>query len=194
MPEGFGAYLRGELAARNWTYSDLAARSGLHVSLVSRVARGQRRPTPAFLRQCAAALGVPLAELMARSGRLEDAVAALGSAEAAALRPYMQYAATPEGQEEIATRLPEKVARVQHLADRSGKLAALLERVGLLAERFRSSHGAGRALIGGALLYFLSPVDMVPDFIPVTGFLDDLSVLALAVGLVTGGTAGGDGR
>ena len=33
------------------------------------------------------------------------------------------------------------------------------------------------AVIGGGLLYFLLPVDLIPDFIPVAGYLDDLAVL-----------------
>ena len=31
-----------------------------------------------------------------------------------------------------------------------------------------------------AVLYFLSPVDAIPDFIPVLGWLDDLGVLSAA--------------
>lgn len=31
----------------------------------------------------------------------------------------------------------------------------------------------------GSLIYFLSPVDLIPDFIPVVGFLDDVAVLGL---------------
>nr|WP_180754483.1 YkvA family protein [Hymenobacter sp. DG01] len=34
----------------------------------------------------------------------------------------------------------------------------------------------------GVLLYTLSPVDLVPDFIPVVGFLDDLALLSWFVG------------
>lgn len=34
------------------------------------------------------------------------------------------------------------------------------------------------AAIIGSLLYVLSPVDLIPDFIPVVGFLDDAAVLA----------------
>ena len=36
----------------------------------------------------------------------------------------------------------------------------------------------------GALLYFLSPVDLIPDFIPGAGYLDDISVLAVCLKLV----------
>lgn len=34
-------------------------------------------------------------------------------------------------------------------------------------------------IVAGALLYLLSPVDLVPDFIPGVGVIDDLAVLAL---------------
>lgn len=34
----------------------------------------------------------------------------------------------------------------------------------------------------GVLLYVLSPIDLVPDFIPVVGFLDDLSLISWFVG------------
>jgi len=33
------------------------------------------------------------------------------------------------------------------------------------------------AMIGGGLLYFILPTDLIPDFIPVIGYLDDLAVL-----------------
>jgi uncharacterized membrane protein YkvA (DUF1232 family) len=39
-------------------------------------------------------------------------------------------------------------------------------------------------VIVGALLYFLSPIDLIPDTIPVLGYVDDLAVLTLAVDFV----------
>lgn len=39
-------------------------------------------------------------------------------------------------------------------------------------------------ILGAALLYLLSPLDCIPDLIPVVGWLDDAGVLALAIGFV----------
>ena len=41
-----------------------------------------------------------------------------------------------------------------------------------------------KGVIIGALGYFISPIDAVPDFIPVIGYADDLGVLVAAVGTV----------
>jgi curved DNA-binding protein CbpA len=40
---------------------------------------------------------------------------------------------------------------------------------------------ASVAMIGGGLLYFILPADLIPDFIPVVGYLDDLAVLTTIV-------------
>jgi uncharacterized membrane protein YkvA (DUF1232 family) len=38
-----------------------------------------------------------------------------------------------------------------------------------------------KGLVGAAVAYVISPIDLVPDFIPVIGELDDLFVLVLAI-------------
>ena len=40
--------------------------------------------------------------------------------------------------------------------------------------------------VAAALLYFINPIDIIPDFLPVIGFIDDALVLALALKLIGG--------
>jgi uncharacterized membrane protein YkvA (DUF1232 family) len=42
-----------------------------------------------------------------------------------------------------------------------------------------------RAVMYGALGYFIFPVDAIPDLTPVVGYADDLSVLAAAIATVS---------
>jgi uncharacterized membrane protein YkvA (DUF1232 family) len=41
-----------------------------------------------------------------------------------------------------------------------------------------------RALAAAVAAYALSPIDLIPDFIPVVGYLDDLLIVPAGVGLV----------
>ncbi len=45
---------------------------------------------------------------------------------------------------------------------------------------------ASVAMIGGGLLYFILPADLIPDFIPVIGYLDDLAVLNTIMNSIRG--------
>lgn len=42
-----------------------------------------------------------------------------------------------------------------------------------------------KAIIIGALGYFIFPIDVIPDIIPVVGYTDDIGALLLAIGQVS---------
>jgi uncharacterized membrane protein YkvA (DUF1232 family) len=42
-----------------------------------------------------------------------------------------------------------------------------------------------KTIIFGALAYFILPLDVIPDVIPVAGYSDDLGALAAAIGMVS---------
>ena len=42
-------------------------------------------------------------------------------------------------------------------------------------------HWAKKTVVLAALLYFIVPLDAIPDFAPVAGYLDDIGVIAAAV-------------
>ena len=44
-----------------------------------------------------------------------------------------------------------------------------------------SVHWSKKAVVVSALVYFIVPMDTVPDFVPVAGFLDDIGVISLTV-------------
>ncbi len=41
-----------------------------------------------------------------------------------------------------------------------------------------------KAVVVGALVYFISPIDAIPDFIPGVGYVDDVGVMVLALGKI----------
>jgi len=38
-----------------------------------------------------------------------------------------------------------------------------------------------KAIVAAALIYFITPVDAIPDFVPFAGFLDDMGVIAWTI-------------
>ena len=52
------------------------------------------------------------------------------------------------------------------------------------AVRDRRTPWYARLLAGAVVAYALSPIDLIPDFIPVIGYADDLLIVPLAVLLV----------
>ncbi|MDH3826164.1 MAG: DUF1232 domain-containing protein, partial [Desulfobacterales bacterium] len=72
-------------------------------------------------------------------------------------------------------------------------LKKVLENVRELYALFKDSvkgdyklHTANVAMIGGGLLYFILPADLIPDFIPLVGYLDDLAVLTTIMNSLKG--------
>jgi len=53
---------------------------------------------------------------------------------------------------------------------------------------------ADKTLIIAALLYLISPLDAVPDFIPIVGWLDDVGVATAVLAFLNGKAAGASER
>jgi len=56
----------------------------------------------------------------------------------------------------------------------------LVENLLILFYAFPDASPADKAIIAGAIAYFILPVDLVPDFLP-GGYVDDAGVVAAAV-------------
>ena len=92
---------------------------------------------------------------------------------------WCRKALTPEAQAAIVRGLPGWRRRIRN--------AGILEKSGQL---WRALTGQGtsnkeKVLIAGALLYLMTPVDAIPDLVPVVGWLDDLGVAGLVLGYLS---------
>lgn len=74
----------------------------------------------------------------------------------------------------------KKIAEV--LKERSEQLARMLPAL-FLALKDNRTPLLAKVLTAGTLIYALSPIDLIPDFIPVLGYVDDLLILPLLGGL-----------
>lgn len=69
-----------------------------------------------------------------------------------------------------------------NLKERANKLKTDIPAV-FIAMKKRGTPVAAKIIAGLAVAYALSPIDLIPDFIPVLGYLDDIIVLPVLVTL-----------
>ncbi|SFI31631.1 YkvA family protein [Nitrosomonas sp. Nm34] len=70
-------------------------------------------------------------------------------------------------------RIAELKARAQHLKTETYAL--------YLAARDPRAPWYAKLLVIGIIAYALSPIDLIPDFIPILGYLDDLILVPLGI-------------
>ena len=88
------------------------------------------------------------------------------------------------------------IKREKEIQEKTKKVPGTLKRfanqIGLLFEMVKD-YGGGNykeipflsiAMVVVSLVYFLSPIDLIPDFIPVIGYVDDAMVVALTVRVI----------
>ncbi|WP_462247990.1 YkvA family protein [Ekhidna sp.] len=96
---------------------------------------------------------------------------------------------TASSSDQIRTTLTAAGKKIRRVAENSEELKDLKSKLQILIKMAQSHiSGAYRAfpvssiiLIVFALLYFVTPIDLIPDFIPALGFADDASVVYLIV-------------
>ena len=79
-----------------------------------------------------------------------------------------------------------KESTAERLTQKAGFLSQYWEDIktsfSLIRDWFNGSYdkipGRMIASLAGALIYFISPIDLIPDWIPMAGFLDDAAILA----------------
>ena len=79
--------------------------------------------------------------------------------------------------------LPFFMSAISKLKARAAELKKELVAI-YLAAKHRETPWYAKVLIAAIIAYAMSPIDLVPDFIPVLGLLDDLLLLPLGIALV----------
>jgi uncharacterized membrane protein YkvA (DUF1232 family) len=103
---------------------------------------------------------------------------------AAVLNRAQWFAKNPEALRELFQKAARKTKSIPRapFADMWAYLQAMLR---LIRAHYRGEYRdvkiANLVLIIGAIIYVLDPMDLIPDWIPGLGFLDDATILAFAV-------------
>jgi uncharacterized membrane protein YkvA (DUF1232 family) len=94
-----------------------------------------------------------------------------------------------EDEKVVAEQLPEKMSQVLESAHR--RLPAVKNMLGkvktlyaMMRDKDFSMAWTSKTLVIAGLLYFISPIDLLPDYIPVLGYIDDAFVISLVMNAV----------
>ncbi|MGE7926469.1 helix-turn-helix domain-containing protein [Lysinibacillus xylanilyticus] len=200
-----GLLLRELLKERSLSMRKFSELTGIDTATISRIINGKRNATPQHLEKFADCLDVPLINLFEAAGyaieqRQEesdsdsdihtsvDAIQSLLKSSNVyddefsvahveqKLESYGLYAQTEEGKNSIHKDFDEKIKSV-------GSIGPFISKLKELYEKFSLGKGTlfELTVIGSTLLYFIIPVDVIPDYLFPIGYLDD----AIAVQLTT---------
>lgn len=110
------------------------------------------------------------------------------SAEPLFEQHFLEAAKAPDAEARIEAELGDKLERIEHgHGERNAQLRALAAQAAALWARRKQLDRTQMVYLGAALLYFISPVDAVPDVIPGLGYLDDIAVLSAIIAMVLKG-------
>lgn len=197
-----GLLLRELLKERSMSMRKLSELSEIDTATISRVINGKRRANLHHLERFACCLEVPLADLVEAAGYpieqiqeksllknhtyvdiLQDVFVSSDMADQNVseavieqkLAKYEQYVQTAEGKNEILNGFGKKLESV-------GSIGPLISQMKDLYKKFHLGNGTPYelAIIGSALLYFIIPLDVIPDYLFAIGYLDDAIAVQLA--------------
>lgn len=201
MKSDLGILLLDLLKERSLSMRNLSELTGIDIATISRICSGKRNATLKHLDTFSNSLEVPIKILLEAAGypieqeKLapdnQNTVAAIQdiikksnlagdnfSTEEIEeqLSAYGEHSQTENGTKSIHQGFVEKIKEV-------GSVGPFISDLNELFERFRLSKGTiGQlTLIGGALLYFITPIDIIPDYLFAVGYLDDIIVVQFAM-------------
>lgn len=93
----------------------------------------------------------------------------------------------PDKMEKFLQKLEKKLSKVPLVGDLLSDVPILVSFVRAYIKKEYSEIPLGTIIsVVAALLYFFSPIDIIPDIVPAFGYLDDAALISLTVKLVRG--------
>ncbi len=87
--------------------------------------------------------------------------------------------------DEFLEKLAKKLSAVPGIGDKIADIPILVTMVkAYVNKEYTTIPVASIVSIVAGLLYFISPIDLIPDFIPVAGYLDDAVVIGIVVKMI----------
>ncbi|GGP08510.1 DUF1232 domain-containing protein [Oceanobacillus neutriphilus] len=201
--ENFGKRLKELLHTRAMSIRKCSEYTGIDKATISRIINGKRKANIQHLEKFASCLNVPLAELMQAAGysihstetqstsdmytSMKEIQQTLKASDLyhdnfsmdevqQQLDGYEQYAQTEEGKQIIHNQFKNKI-------DEVGSIGPFIKQLKNFYAQFVQYKGTPFTLtiMGGALLYFITPVDVVPDYIFPIGYVDDAVAVQIAL-------------
>lgn len=198
-----GQLLRDSLQQHELSMRKLGELTRIDSATISRIINDKRKATLDHLEKFSAVLDIPLAQLVKAAGypiepkkeqtpvyndtiqQLLDTskqLSAVLSAEAVEnqLAKCRQLVQTPDGKRRVLQNFENKLKQ-------AGGIGPFADQMNQLFSRFKTQAGSKRdlAVIGSALLYFIIPIDVIPDYIFAVGYLDDAIAVQIAASYVT---------
>jgi len=96
---------------------------------------------------------------------------------------------TIKDEQKTKEKLKAGEEKLNKIGDKNNVIGKLFDDIKLLFEmvgawisgKYKGIPYGSIVTIFAALLYFISPIDVIPDFIPVIGYIDDAFVIALTI-------------
>jgi uncharacterized membrane protein YkvA (DUF1232 family) len=84
--------------------------------------------------------------------------------------------------EELLQKSEAKLKTVPKLGNELGSVPLLMSLLrSYIAREYRAIPKTSIISVAGALLYFISPLDIIPDALPMVGYLDDMAIIAFCL-------------
>lgn len=198
-----GQLLRELLKEQSLSMRKLSELTDIDTATISRIINEKRKATLDHLEKFAVILEIPLANLLQAAGYPVDNKKIVNTMYDETIQQlintsellssnisfeqvehqlvhYEEFVQTTEGRTKILDGFEKKLKLV-------GGVGPFVDQMKELFRHFKMQDVAKRdmAIIGSALLYFIVPVDIIPDYLFAVGYLDDAIAVQIASNVLT---------